>query len=75
MIVFKKFERLTTHHNGLTDVAVWGHSSAFQSVRLVYRFAGDQYRAASCEVVTFEGIEGRFKPPLRTACEFDWKED
>ena len=70
-----RFVPLSLCHNAFADVAVWGHSSAYESIRTVYAFTAGRYRPSSCQVVTHGGTEGWFKQPVYRPCTFDWRHD
>jgi hypothetical protein len=66
---------LETRTNGFPDVARRQHGSAFMSVRFVYRFNGNQYDVAGCDVVWFsDPLTGKdFPKPQYEPCTWDWK--
>ena len=61
----ESLRKLPTSINGWFDVELHMHSSAFETIRYVYKFDGGKYDAVSCDVVT----KGRSTP-----CTFNWRE-
>jgi hypothetical protein len=43
---------------GWRDLEIWGHASAFESSRRLFRFNGIEYRAAACDMVRRAGAVG-----------------
>jgi|SRR5579862_2585646 len=63
--------RLSTKTNEWQDLTVRQHSSAFESIRMIYKYDGNTYRATAClEVDEAEG--GPPRPRIKD-CSFDWR--
>ncbi len=63
-------EPLSGRTHGFSNVEVWSHGSATESVRVVYKFDGRQYNAVQCEDVKYEDEKDK---PKVTPCKWDWK--
>ena len=70
-----RLERVSSGTRGWQDLVIWQHSSSNESVRLVYRYDGNDYKATSCKEVEFANtVTGELhSQPKYRACNWDWK--
>ena len=60
--------------HGWPDLALWRHSSAWESDQLVYRFAGNVYKVIACNVVEYGNPTNwqHYSRPRYSRCGWDW---
>jgi hypothetical protein len=70
----KGFERKSSSAQGWPDLALWRHSSAWESDQLVYRFDGKVYKVIACNVVDYGNPTSgqRYSQPRYSRCGWDW---
>lgn len=70
-----KLERVSSGTRGWQDLVMWQHGSRTESVRLVYQYDGNEYKATSCKDVKFAdtATDEPFSPPKYSPCNWDWK--
>lgn len=70
----KGFERKSRSAHGWPDLALWRHSSAWESDQLVYRFDGNVYKVIACNVVDYGNPTNgqHYSRPRYSRCGWDW---
>ncbi|HEY4086608.1 MAG TPA: hypothetical protein VGM43_11755 [Bryobacteraceae bacterium] len=71
----QSLQRLNSSTNGWYDLELQQHSSATESVHVVYRFNGEAYQPARCFVLAypFDNDGNVASTPTSRPCDWDWR--
>ena len=70
----RESKRKSPSAHGWPDLALWRHSSAWESDQLVYRFDGNVYKVIACNVVDYGNPTNgqHYSRPRYSPCGWDW---